>query len=73
MKCEKLKIMCGDTEKDEGDKDFMIKINMLMVIFMMMKATMRKIMMSRKETRMMWQMMSRYNDDGDKETDGKDW
>jgi hypothetical protein len=49
MKCEKLKIMCGDTKKEEGDKDFMIKLNMLMVILMMMKAMMRKIMMSRKE------------------------
>jgi hypothetical protein len=49
MKCGKLKIMCGDTEKDEGDKDFMIMINMLMVILKMMKATMRKIMMIRKK------------------------
>ncbi len=26
MKCGKLKIMCDDSEKDVGDKDFMIKI-----------------------------------------------
>jgi hypothetical protein len=55
MKCEKLKIMFGD-EKDEGDKDFMIKINMFMVILVMMKAMMRKIIMSRKKMRMMWPM-----------------
>jgi hypothetical protein len=33
----------------KGNKDFMIKIKMLMVIFMKMKATMRKIMMIRKK------------------------
>jgi hypothetical protein len=43
MKCGNLKIMCGDAEKDVGDKDFMIEINMLMVILMMMKAMMMKI------------------------------
>jgi hypothetical protein len=47
MKCEKLKIRCDDAEKDVGDMDFMIKINML--ILMMMKAMIWKIMMSRKE------------------------
>ncbi len=49
MKCGNLKIMCGDAEKDVGDMDFMIEINMLMVILMMMKAMVRNIIMSRKE------------------------
>jgi hypothetical protein len=73
MKCGKLKIMCDDSEKDVGDKDFMIKINLLMMILVMMKAVMRKIMMSRKKMGMMWPMTNRYNDDGDNATDGKDW